>query len=320
MKRSLLTLLFLFIILSVTQAETYSDTSSVLGRWDITVTISGKDFPSWLDVERSGSRVLVGRFVGPSGSARPISQVNLSNGKLSFSIPPQWEAQSNNLNLEATLEGDSLVGSITFPDGRNCKFSAVRAPALTRNTKPVWDKPIQLFNGKDLKGWHASGRTNQWIVENARPDDPVGRGILKSPKAGSNLISDATFNDFKLQVKFRFREHGNSGVYLRGRYEVQITDYSKETPVKDVLGSIYGFIAPSESAGKKPGEWQTYEITLIGRMVTIVLNGKTIICNQEIPGITGGALNSHEGTAGPIMLQGDHEPIEYGSIIITPAK
>jgi hypothetical protein len=143
---------------------------------------------------------------------------------------------------------------------------------------------------------------------------------LKSPKAGSNLISDATFNDFKLQVKFRFSEHGNSGVYLRGRYEVQITDYSKETPVKDVLGSIYGFIAPSESAGKKPGEWQTYEITLIGRMVTIVLNGKTIICNQEIPGITGGALNSHEGTAGPIMLQGDHEPIEYGSIIITPAK
>ena len=311
MKRSLLTLLFSLIILSVIKAENYSDTSSVLGRWDITVNISGRDLPSWLEVERSGNRVLVGRFVGPGGSARPISQVNLSNGKLSFSIPPQWEAQSNNLNLEATLEGDSLVGIMTLPDGRNCKFSAVHAPALTRNTKPVWDKPIQLFNGKDLKGWHASRPINQWIVEN---------GILKSPKAGSNLISDAIFNDFKLQVKFRFHEDGNSGVYLRGRYEVQITDYDKETPVKDVLGSIYGFIAPSESAGKKPGEWQTYEITLIGRMVTVVLNGKTIICNQEIPGITGGALSSNEGTAGPIMLQGDHEPIEYGSIVITPAK
>jgi len=311
MKRSFLTLLFLLFILSVTKAENYSDTSYVLGRWDITVNISGKDLPSWLEVERSGNRVLVGRFVGPGGSARPISQINLSNSKLSFSIPPQWETQSNNLDLEATLEGDSLVGSITLPNGRNCKFSAVRAPALTRNTKPIWDKPIQLFDGKDLKGWHASRTTNQWIVEN---------GILKSPKAGSNLISDATFNDFKLQVKFRFSEHGNSGVYLRGRYEVQITDYDKETPVKDVLGSIYGFIAPSESAGKNPGEWQTYEITLIGRMVTVVLNGKTIICNQEIPGITGGALNSNEGAAGPIMLQGDHEPIEYGSIIITPAK
>ena len=311
MQRSFLTSLFLFGILSITKAESYSDTSSVLGRWDITVNISGKDFPSWLEVERSGNRVLVGRFVGPGGSARPISQVNLVNGKLSFSIPPQWEAESNNLNFEATLQGDSMAGIIILPDGRNCKCSAVRAPALIRNTKPSWDKPIQLFNGKDLKGWHASGKTNQWIVEN---------GILKSPKAGSNLISDANFTDFKLQVKFRFKEHGNSGVYLRGRYEVQITDYHKETPVKDVLGAIYGFIAPGESAGKKAGEWQTYEITLIGRMVTVVLNGKTIICNQEIPGITGGALNSHEAAAGPIMLQGDHEPIEYGSIIITPAK
>src|SRR6185436_16682148 len=180
MQRFILISSFLLTIISITRAENYSDTSSVLGRWDITVNISGKDFPSWLEVERSGSRVLVGRFVGPGGSARPISQVILINGKLSFSIPPQWESQPNNLNLEATLECDSLVGNITLPDGRNCKFSAVRAPALTRNTKPAWDKPIQLFNGKDLKGWHASGITNQWIVENA---------ILKSPKAGSNLIS-----------------------------------------------------------------------------------------------------------------------------------
>ena len=311
MRRLFLTVLSFIFILSVTKAEHYSDTSSVLGRWDITVNISGKDFPSWLEVERSGTRVLVGRFVGPSGSARPISQVNLSNGNLSFSIPPQWEAETNNLNFEAILQGDSMVGVITLPDGRNCKCTAVRAPSLIRNTKPVWGKPIQLFNGKDLKGWHPSGKTNQWIIEN---------GILKSPKPGSNLISDASFTDFKLQVKFRFREHGNSGIYLRGRYEVQITDYHKETPVKDVLGSVYGFIAPGESAGKKPGEWQTYEITLIGRMVTVVLNGKTIIWNQEIPGITGGALNSHEAMAGPIMLQGDHEPIEYGTIIITPAK
>lgn len=311
MRRSFLTSLFFLFIIPTTRAENYSDTSAILGRWDITVNISGKDFPSWLEVERSGTRALVGRFVGPGGSARPISQVNFSNDKLGFSIPPQWEEGTNNLNFETTLQGDSLVGVITLPDGRNCRCSAVRAPALIRNAKPVWDKPVQLFNGKDLKGWHASGTNNQWIVEN---------GILKSPKPGSNLISDASFTDFKLQVKFRYREHGNSGVYLRGRYEVQITDYHKETPRKDVLGSIYGFIAPSESAGKKPGEWQTYEITLIGRMVTVVLNGKTIICNQEIPGITGGALNSHEAVAGPIMLQGDHEPIEYGAIIITRAR
>lgn len=137
MQRLTLTLLSFTFFLSISRAENYSDTSSILGRWDITVNISGKDLPSWLEVERSGPRVLVGRFVGPGGSARPISQVNLVNGKLSFSIPPQWEAETNNLNFEATLQGDSLVGVITLPDGRNCKCAAVRAPALIRNAKPV---------------------------------------------------------------------------------------------------------------------------------------------------------------------------------------
>jgi len=87
-----------------------------------------------------------------------------------------------------------------------------------------------------------------------------------------------------------------------------------------LLGAIYGFISPSEIPAKDAGEWQSYDITLTGRMVTIVCNGKTIVCNREIPGITGGALNSNEGEAGPILIQGDHGPIEYRNIVITPAK
>lgn len=311
MFRSFLNLFAFIVIVSSAKAENYSDTSSLLGRWDITVNISGKDYPSWLEVQKSGIKSLVGEFVWVGGSARPISQVNLTNGKLSFSIPPQWESENKNLELEGNLQGDSLAGTIISPDGRNCKFTGVKAPALTRTTKPVWGQPRKLFNGKDLTGWHASGKTNQWMVEN---------GILKSPKAGSNIISDATFTDFKLHLEFRYPVHGNSGVYLRGRYEVQITDHYPDTPPKGVLGSVYGFIQPSESVITKPNEWITYDITLIGRNVTVVVNGKTIICNQEIPGITGGALNSREGEAGPIMLQGDHEPIEYRNIMITPAK
>lgn len=310
MSKHLLTI-FCFSIASFSKANSLSDTSLVLGRWDITMNISGKDFPSWLEVHRSGIKMLVGEFVGAGGSARPISRVNLENGKLSFSIPPQWEWQDKNLEFEANLKGDSLVGTIVLPDGRNCKFTAVKAPSLKRPVQPVWRGPVKLFNGKDLTGWHASGTNNQWIVEN---------GILKSPKAGSNIISDATFTDFKLHVEFRYPVHGNSGVYLRGRYETQITDYSSETPPKDVLGSIYGFIKPNEPVLTKPNEWVTYDITLIGRNVTIVVNGKTIVNNQEIPGITGGALNSREGEPGPIMLQGDHEPIEYRNIVITPVK
>jgi hypothetical protein len=167
-----------------------------------------------------------------------------------------------------------------------------------------------LLRANDLKGWHASGE-NQWIVE---------KGILKSPKPGSNIITDATFTDFKLHVEFRYSHNGNSGVYLRGRYEVQVEDNVPGTAAVTQLGAVYGFLPASELAGKKPGDWQTFDITLVGRMVTVVLNGKTIICNREIPGITGGALNSREAEPGPIMLQGDHEPIEFRNIIITPAK
>jgi hypothetical protein len=311
MSKHLLASVFCLLVVTVTKAINFSDTSVVLGRWDITMTIGTKQFPSWLEIHRSGVKMLVGEFVGAGGSARPISRVNFENGRVSFSIPQQWERQDKNLEFEGVLQGDSLVGTILLPDGRNAKFSAVKAPSLRRTAPPVWGKPVKLFNGKDLTGWHASGSTNQWVVEN---------GILKSPKAGSNLISDAAFRDFKLHVEFRYPVHGNSGVYLRGRYEVQISDHYPETPPKDVLGSIYGFIKPNEPVTTKPNEWITYDITLVGRNVTIVVNGKTIVNNQEIPGITGGALDSHEGKPGPIMLQGDHEPIEYRSIIITPAK
>jgi hypothetical protein len=176
--------------------------------------------------------------------------------------------------------------------------------------QPSWGKPFKLFNGIDLKGWHASGE-NQWKAEN---------GILRSPKSGSNLITDQTFTDFKLHVEFRYPKGSNSGVYLRGRYEVQIENDENPEPPNDVIGSIYGFIAPSEPVARAPDEWQSYDITLVGRMVTVVANGKTIICNREIPGITGGALDSKEGEPGPIYFQGDHRPIDYRNIIITPAR
>jgi len=309
MQRCLL-ILGLFCITILANAKTYSDTSTVLGSWDITLH-GDRELPSWLEIHKSGIKTLAGEFVGIGGSARPISTINLVNGKLSFSIPPQWEPENSNLVFEANLQGDSLVGTVTLPNGKSWKCSAVKAPTLARNKKPLWSSPIDLFNGKDLKGWHPSGKNNQWLVKD---------GILTSPKPGSNIISDASFTDFKLHVEFRYPVNGNSGVYLRGRYEVQIMDYAAEQPSKDIMGSIYGFIKPNEVVTTKPGEWVIYDITLIGRNVTIVLNGKTIVCNQEIPGITGGALDSREGEPGPIMLQGDHEPIEYRKVIITPAK
>ena len=280
------------------------------GRWDITIDMGGRLLPSWLEVRHSGFRTLVGQFTGVSGSARPISRVNFAEGKINFSIPPQWDQGTNDQVFEATLQGDSLAGTMTASDGKKFNWTAVRAPSLRRTQGPVWGKPVKLFNGTDLKGWHALGN-NQWIVTD---------GILKSPKSGANIVTDDSFTDFKLHIEFRYPKESNSGVYLRGRYEVQIADSKGLEPLKDQLGAIYGFIAPSENMAKAPGEWQAYDITLVGRMVTVVCNGTTIICNQEIPGITGGALNSREGEPGPLMIQGDHGPVEFRNIVITLAK
>ena len=286
------------------------DTSSIEGRWDITINVSGKEFPSWLEVRHSGLHRLIGQYVGISGSARPISRINFIDGKMSFTIPPQWEKEDNDLSFEAVLEGDSLTGTMVAADGKSYTWTGSRAPSLRGQMKPVWGKPIRLFNGNNLKGWHAMGE-NQWKVES---------GILRSPHSGSNLVTDKSFKNFKLHIEFRYPKGSNSGVYLRGRYEVQIADNKGSEPLKDYLGAVYGFLSPTEMVAKDPGEWQTYDITLVGRMITVVGNGKTIICNQEIPGITGGALDSKEGEPGPLLIQGDHGPVDFRNIILTPAK
>ena len=292
------------------KAGSISDTVAIQGRWDITVYQSGKEVPSWLEIRHSGLRTLVGRFVGGGGSARPISRINLKDGVMSFSIPPQWEREDNDMTLEGKFEGDSLAGTLTASNGQHYKWVGRRAPSLRRSQEPQWGKTIELFNGKDLKGWHTPG-ANQWVAEN---------GILRSPRSGSNIITDEKFNDFKLHIEFRYPKGSNSGVYLRGRYELQVEDSKGHEPLPDLLGAVYGFLTPSEMVAKDAGEWQSYDVTLVGRLVTVALNGKTVICNQEIPGITGGALDSNEGEPGPIYLQGDHGPIEYRNIRITPAK
>lgn len=284
---------------------------SVEGRWDITIQLeNGREEPSWLEIVHSGTHHLVGQFVASGGSARPVAKINLVGNKISFTIPPQWEREDNDLLFEAIFRGDSLTGTMQAANGAIYPWVGKRAPLLERTNEAVWGTPIQLFNGQNLEGWHADGK-NQWVVED---------GILKSPRPGSNLITDQVFNDFKLHIEFKYGKHGNSGVYLRGRYEVQVEDSKGKRPMKDLFSAIYGFIEPTEMVAKEPGEWQSFDITLTGRKVTVVANGVTVICNREIPGITGGAINSREEEPGPIYLQGDHGPVEYRNIILTPAK
>jgi hypothetical protein len=284
----------------------------VIGRWDLTLTTNeGQKLPSWLEVSTSGNGILVGRFVGVVGSVRPISRLTYANDTLRFAIPPQWEGATADLQFAGVLRGDTLGGTITDPKGTPYPFAGVRAPAL-RKANPMWAPVVRLFNGKDLGGWHTVGGTNQWSVV---------KGVLTNAKGGANLVTDGVYSDFRLHVEVKYPERGNSGIYLRGRHEVQVEDsVVSQAEATGGLGAIYGFVIPNQNAAKGANEWQTLDVTLVGRRVTVVLNGKQIICEQEIPGPTGGALDSKEGAPGPIMLQGDHGPVEYRNITLTPAR
>jgi hypothetical protein len=284
---------------------------SIEGRWDLTVhRPDGSERPSWLEVKHSGVSTLVGRFVGTGGSARPISLIEFKDGEFRFSIPPQWERIDGQVVVAGRLEGDRLSGTIATGTAAPLKWTGVRAPSLRRTSTPSWEAPTPIFTGKDLTGWRAIG-ANQWAAVD---------GVLRNQKSGGNLVTEEKFMDFKLHTEFRYPAGSNSGVYLRGRYELQIIDSPATEPSVDSLAAVYGFLAPIEMAARKAGEWQSLDVTLVGRIVTVVLNGKTIIHPQEIPGITGGALDSNEGAPGPLLLQGDHGPIEFRNMTVARAR
>ena len=295
-----------------TLAQSRAASDALLGRWDLVVSRGTLTSPSWLEVERSGTATLVGQFVGSGGSARPIAKIEFTDGTFRFAIPPQWESNPKDITFEGRLDGDRLTGSMTTGDGQTLTWTGTRAPALRRAGRPEWGKAIPLFSGKSLEGWQPVGRRDsQWSATG---------GILQNAKSGANLMTLQKFEDFKLHLEFRVPKGENSGVYLRGRYELQVDDAAGLAPSSHHLGGVYGFIAPSENVARAAGEWQSMDVTLVGRMLTYELNGTMVICNREIPGITGGALDSAEGEPGPLLLQGDHGPIDYRNIVITPAK
>jgi hypothetical protein len=283
---------------------------AIAGRWDLTIRTMHGDLPAWLEVRNSGYHALVGQFVGPQGSARPISSVDVREGRMRFSIPPQWEEGKSDLTLEGRLQGNRLTGTIMFPDGNCYKWEGCRAPALRRSAPPDWGDPQLLFNGVDLSGWYVIGEET-WQVED---------GILRNVWPGGNLVTHEKFDDFQLHVEFRYPEEGNSAVYLRGRYEVQIIDSPHMDAAIDRMGAIYGFLPPNRVVTRPPGKWNAFDITLVGRMVTVAVNGEVVINQREIPGICGGALDSDEGAPGSIMLQGEFGQVDFRNIVIRPAK
>jgi len=210
------------------------------------------------------------------------------------------------LYFEMSIENDVLTGYFIL-DGNQLNFTGVRAPSLSREEPPVWGSPKNLLDDN----------LSSWIIPNNNQFRMVD-GILVNQGVGGNMVTKEEFDDFKLSVEFKLPEGSNSGIYLRGRYELQIEDIESITS-EISMGGIYGFIAPAVDVPRSADEWQTYEVTLVGRHVTVVHNGIEVISNRPIPGITGGSLNSNEDEPGPIMIQGDHGPIEFRKFTVTPA-
>lgn len=275
--------------------------AGMLGRWD--VTVQGEDsYPLWFELTRDGEAV-GGRLQPRGGHTLPFDRVDASGSELSMEV--------NGASYTGTLGNDTWSGTGSKGEMR-FEWSAVRAPELPAPENPTWGEPVELFNGVDLTGWFPlPGGQSRWMVED---------GVLVNEESGANLRTEETFGDFKLHIEVNVPEHSNSGIYLRGRHEVQVEDPEVEGLPSQKMGSIYGQLVPSTDATHPAGEWQVFDITLLGRWVTVELNGETIIDHQEIPGITGGALDSNEAEPGPFYLQGDHGRVLYRNIVLTPAS
>jgi hypothetical protein len=286
---------------------------ALLGRWDLTVEAPDGDYPSWLEVRLRTESELMGRFVGRVGSVRHVSSVEIDGNRVTFEVPMQYERRDSPLRFEGTLADGALSGTTTDARGARLRWTGRRAPALVRSGPRDWGDPAALFNGRDLTGWRgrAGASTACWRVE---------RGVLIAVPPCVDLISERTFEDFSVLLELRYPQGSNSGIYLRGRYEVQIQDTAGDALDPLRMGGVYGFLAPVLDAARAAGEWQTLEIMLVGRDVTVTLNGTTIIDGQQVPGITGGALDSDEGAPGPLMIQGDHGRIEIRRLEVTPAR
>ena len=284
------------------------------GRWDIRVPNESRQRAWWLEVNGAGTPRIRGRFVGfPGGNMNDIEKIWIDNGVLKFTFDLEAEKKNAAVHLayEARLAGGKLEG-IRKGGGAELKWEGVRAPAIDEADDGSWHegKPVRLFDGKDLKGWHGvvPGQPLGWTVEH---------GVLKSAGGANNLETEAKFWNFKLHLEYNVGPHSNSGVGLRGRYEAQILEDYGRPPDVHSNGALYSRIVPAENVSKPAGEWQTYDIRLVGRHITIVLNGKQVV-KGVIEGLTAIATDPDEGKPGPLELQGDHGPVEFRNVVLVP--
>jgi len=298
------------------------DSKAFLGRWDLTVTPStGKAYPQWIELKENGGK-MEGRVQPRGGGWHPIAGAHLESGKLIVDLGETGAAASTTWELTTPSAG-KLTGIEKRGDAADgLTIAGAKAPSLDRPMPKAWTKPRPLFDGKDLKGWEPIGNVenNKWIARNGElvndnPETPGRRG-----PGAANIKTTEKFQDFKLHIEVNCPEGGNSGIYLRGRYELQVGTEGGKLPSHE-MGAIYSHYPPPAGSELGLGKWTSFDVTFVGRHVTVLRDGKMYHDNVEIPGPTGGALDSNESEPGPFFLQGDHHGvIAYRNITISVPK
>jgi hypothetical protein len=311
------------------------DVTDFLGQW--TFDIEGGSV-GWLEV-RMENNYLDASLLWASGSVLPVSNVFVISDTLLVVQRSNQVVRTKDENnnpiitstvtnwLELKANGDRLQGILLTPrrNGRGIDSVSISGKRLTPvEPAPNLDiqkfgRPVTLFNGKDLRGWKLINETTTngfKVVDGILVNDPVQ--VEGTRVRNGNLRTEREFNDFNLKLEVNVPKGSNSGVYLRGMYEIQVMDSYKKPLDPHNMGALYSRITPSLAAEKPAGQWQNLDITLCKRHLTVILNGKKIIDNKPVYGPTGGAIKSDVFAAGPIYLQGDHGKVSYRNIVLTP--
>ncbi|MCB0632100.1 MAG: DUF1080 domain-containing protein [Saprospiraceae bacterium] len=304
------------------------------GMW--TLSIEGGSV-GWLEVQNNNGYLDADLLWG-GGSVLPVDNVYFADDNTlivtrtqEVTVSGEGAATERKHTITTTLkmirEGDKLAGFMMSPNRngmgvRTTAFTGMRlppVPAAPDLSKAKYSEPIHLFNGKNLDGWKMINpkSKNGFMVENGtlvnKPVQEEGHHVWYG-----NLRTEQEFEDFNLKLDVKVPSGNNSGIYLRGMYEIQVFDsYGKELDSHN-MGAVYSRIKPTVAAEKPAGEWQSFDITLYDRHITVVLNGKKIIDNQPVYGPTGGAIIADVFSPGPIYLQGDHGEVAYRNIVLRP--
>lgn len=317
-------------------ARAATPNEAFLGRWALTIPGGGA---GWLEVKKEAG-FYDGSLLWGGGSVEPVSSVVIDGDTLVVTRTRKVDRKDAAGKVVRTQEfTETISAKLADHDGlklsqvdpsnsglaiNTAEFTGKRIPALPPRPdlgKVKFGEPVALFNGRDLAGWKIMGKESDsvWAVEDGVLVNRVPKHVPGQPsKPSSNIRTEREFEDFNLKLEVNVPEGSNSGVYLRGIYEIQVLDsYGKPLDPHN-MGALYSRITPSVSAEKPAGEWQTMDLTLVDRHVTVVLNGTTIIDNQPIMGCTGGAMWSDEFRPGPIYLQGDHGAVSYRNLVLRP--